>query len=179
MLELALALAAVAALAFLRVQFGPGIDTDNERARRPLTDKEQAFLAQNVHARGEETGVMTRERPSGQMVRVFYRFWQPRTVEDAASGARGVVVVLHGLNSHSARNGSFMVEVLRSGFVVAGFDHEGMGRTDGRHGFFNDGQQLVADAIAFVRLVRTKYPGLKVFLHGGWVSFFVLAIRFV
>lgn len=162
---LALLVIGAAALA-TRHLFGPGIDAADERARLPLTAREQAFLTANVHARGEETGFMPRPRPSGQTARVFYRFWLPKHV-DAAESAKGVVVVLHGLNSHSARNGNFMVEVLASGFIVAGLDHEGMGRSDGRHGFFSDGQCLVDDAIAFVKLVKDKFPGQKVFLHGG------------
>jgi acylglycerol lipase len=146
--------------------FGPGVDAADERARRSLTAREQSFLREHVHARGEETGFLTRPRPGGQRARIFYRFWLPKHVE-AAERARGVVVVLHGLNSHSARNGNFMVEVLRSGFVVAGLDHEGMGRSDGRHGFFPDGQALIDDAVTFVQLVKDKFPGQKVFLHGG------------
>lgn len=152
----------VTALA-VRALFGPGVEPAGGRALLPLSAKERAFLVQHVSERGEETGFMARPRAGGQSARVFYRLWLPRSHAEP----RGVVVVLHGLNSHSARNGSFMVEVLQSGFVVAGLDHEGMGRSDGRHGFFADGQELLDDAAAFVELVKGKFPGQKVFLHGG------------
>lgn len=147
--------------------FGPGIDSHNPRASRPLTAFEEHFLSEHVARGVEETGFLSRPRPRRQVARVFFRFWLPRHL-DAPAGAKGVVVVLHGMNSHSARNNTFMVELLRAGFIIAGLDHEGMGRSDGRHGYFTSVQHLADDAIAFVEHVKEKYKGHKVFLHGGY-----------
>ncbi|RLN44452.1 hypothetical protein BBJ28_00006126 [Nothophytophthora sp. Chile5] len=152
-------------LAGVLALFGPGIDPHNPRKSAPHTPSHQSFLLTHVHERGEETGLLQRTRPDGALVQLFYRFWLPRHLDDARE-ARGIVVVLHGVNSHSARNNSFMVEVLQHGFVVAGLDHEGMGRSDGRHGYFTSVDHLVDDAIAFVELVKAKYPGQKVSLGG-------------
>jgi hypothetical protein len=156
-------------IATLLVLFGPGIDRENTRRAAPHTSSHQEFLLAHVRNGHEESGLMERPRPNGQLVRLFYRFWQPKHLASAQE-ARAVVVVLHGVNSHSARNNKFMVETLQHDFLVAGMDHEGMGRSDGRHGYFSSVDVLVDDAIAFVELVKAKYPAKKVFLLGAYVG---------
>ncbi|KAF1786480.1 Alpha/Beta hydrolase fold [Phytophthora cactorum] len=153
-------------IATLMTIFGPGIDRQNTRRGAPHAASHQEFLLAHVLAGNEESGLMERPRPNGEIVRLFYRFWLPRHL-DSTKDAKAVVVVLHGVNSHSARNSTFMVEVLQHGFLVAGMDHEGMGRSDGRHGYFSSVGMLVDDAIAFVDLVKAKYPHKKVFLLGA------------
>lgn len=155
-----------ACIATLLIVFGHGIDHQNTRRGAPHTSSHQEFLLAHVRAGIEESGLMERPRPNEQLVRLFYRFWLPKNL-DTAKDAKAVVVVLHGINSHSARNNKFMIEVLEHGFVVAGMDHEGMGRSDGRHGYFSSVHTLVDDAIAFVDLVKAKYPQKKVFLFGA------------
>ncbi|KAE9062682.1 hypothetical protein PF010_g29299 [Phytophthora fragariae] len=155
-----------ACVATLMTLFGPGIDRQNTRRGAPHTASYQEFLLTHVHAGSEESGLLERPRPNGGLVRLFYRFWLPKHL-GSAKDARAVVIVLHGVNSHSGRNNKFMVEVLQHGFLVAGLDHEGMGRSDGRHGYFSSVGMLVDDAMAFVDLVKAKYPGKKVFLLGG------------
>lgn len=156
-------------IATLMMLFSPGIDRQNTRRWAPHTASHQEFLLAHVHTGSEESGLMERPRPNGELVRLFYRFWLPRHL-DSATDVKAMVVVLHGVNSHSARNNKFMVEVLQQGFLVAGMDHEGMGRSDGRHGYFSSVHTLVDDAIAFVDLVKAKYPGKKVFLLGACVA---------
>ncbi|KAG7396562.1 hypothetical protein PHYBOEH_002127 [Phytophthora boehmeriae] len=153
-------------LATLFTLFGPGVDPQNTRRGAPHISSHQQFLITHIRSGHEETGLLERSRPNGELLRLFYRFWLPKHL-DSAKDARAVVVVLHGVNSHSARNNSFMVEVLQHGFLVAGIDHEGMGRSDGRHGFFSSVDALVDDAIAFVEMVKARYPGKKVFLLGA------------
>jgi hypothetical protein len=150
----------------LLMLFGHGIDRQNKRRGSPHTSSHQEFLLNHVHAGVEESGLIERPRPNGEIVRLFYRFWLPKDL-DSAKDAKAVVVALHGVNSHSARNNKFMIEVLQHGFVVAGMDHEGMGRSDGRHGYFSSVHTLVDDAIAFVDLVKAKHPRKKVFLFGA------------
>lgn len=161
----AAALVVAGALILLKL-FGPGIDVHNPRTLHPLTEIELKFLNDHIARASEETGYLPRPRSRNQVVRIFYRFWLPKHL-DTYEAARGVVVVLHGMNSHSARNNTFMVELLQSGFVIAGIDHEGMGRSDGRHGYFSSVHDLAEDAIEFVKMVKEKYKGQKVFLHGG------------
>ncbi|TDH69564.1 hypothetical protein CCR75_002553 [Bremia lactucae] len=146
--------------------FGPGIDRHNPRRGAPHSASHQEFLLTHVRVGNEETGLLERPRYNGETIRLFYRFWLPRHL-DSAKDSKAIVVVLHGVNSHSARSNKFMVEVLQHGFLVAGVDHEGMGRSDGRHGYFSSVEKLVDDAIAFVELVKAKYPDKKVFLLGA------------
>lgn len=158
------------------VMFGGGIDSHNPRALFPLRTIEKEFLEQYVADGKEETGYLHRPRDGSktirknQLVKIFYRYWHPKHLSgDKVNNAKGVVVVLHGLNSHSARNNTFMVELLHSGFVIAGLDHEGFGRSDGRHGYFENLHHMADDVIALIQEVRAKYKGRKVFLHGGYV----------
>ena len=159
----------VTLVALLFLCFRAGIDSENTRRGAPHTLSHRNFLLAHVFAGNEESGLLERRRANNDLVRLFYRFWLPRHLSSAAD-AKAVVIVLHGVNSHSARNNKFMVEVLQHGFVVAGIDHEGMGRSDGRHGYFSSVHTLVDDAIAFVALVKNKYPGKKVFLLGAYVA---------
>ncbi|KAI9907354.1 hypothetical protein PsorP6_016132 [Peronosclerospora sorghi] len=154
------------AIATLLILFSPGIDRHNTRRGAPHSISHREFLLAHVHGGHEETGLLERPRPNGELVRLFYRFWLPKHLESYLD-AKAVVVVLHGVNSHSARSSNFMVEVLQRGFLVAGIDHEGMGRSDGRHGYFASVHTLVDDAIAFIELVKHKYAGKKVFLLGA------------
>ncbi|GLE02437.1 hypothetical protein PINS_up011275 [Pythium insidiosum] len=154
-------------VASLYVFFGPGIEPAPRRVALPLRDVEKQFLADHVANGVEETGFLERPRAGGRSAKIFYRYWNPKCMEQSGGDAKGVLVVLHGLNSHSARNNTFMVEVLASGFVVAGIDHEGFGRSDGRHGYFESVEHLVDDAIAFIKLTRDKYKGRKLFVQGG------------
>ncbi|KAJ0406940.1 hypothetical protein ATCC90586_000201 [Pythium insidiosum] len=151
----------------LYVFFGPGIEPAHRRVALPLRDVEKQFLADHVADGVEETGFLERPRAGGRLAKIFYRYWHPKRMAEAGGDAKGVLVVLHGLNSHSARNNTFMVEVLASGFIVAGMDHEGFGRSDGRHGYFESVDHLVDDAIAFIQLTRDKYKGRKLFVQGG------------
>ncbi|TMW59973.1 hypothetical protein Poli38472_000015 [Pythium oligandrum] len=161
--------ALLALVAGLFALYGPGVDTHNPRLKHPMRDVEKKFLQDHVAGGKEEIGFLQCPRPRNRKIKIFYRFWHPKHLEDdaQASNARGVVVVLHGLNSHSARNNTFMVELLQSGFVIAGIDHEGFGRSDGRHGYFESIHHLTDDAIELIKLTREKYKGRKVFLHGG------------
>ncbi|CEG47985.1 phosphatidylinositol 3kinase tor2 [Plasmopara halstedii] len=146
--------------------FGPGIDRRNTRRWLPHAASHQEFLLAHVRIGNEESGFFERPRPNGETIRLFYRIWLPKHLE-SAKDARAIVIMLHGVNSHSARNNKFMVEVLQHSFLVAGMDHEGMGRSDGRHGYFSSVDVLVDDAIAFVELIKNMYSHKKVFLLGA------------
>ncbi|DAZ96988.1 TPA: hypothetical protein N0F65_011903 [Lagenidium giganteum] len=148
--------------------FGPGIDAHNPRAELPLTDIEKRFLQEHVANAREETGYITRPRAKGQSVKLFYRIWFPKRITDGDfRAAKGIVVVLHGMNTHSARNRQLVTELLHDGFIIASIDHEGYGRSDGRHGYFASIHDLVDDAIEYIKFIRGKYPEQKVFVKGG------------
>ena len=166
-----LAIALSASIGLTLLCFGPHGDSENERVKYPLRAAEQAFLKENVADGKEETGFLLRVRSKTRVVRLFYRYWHPKDAADAmASNARGVVVMLTGINTHSGRNGFFARPLLENGFVVAGMDYEGFGRSDGRHGYFESIDHLVDDVVEFIRQTRDKYKGRKVFLHGGYAE---------
>jgi acylglycerol lipase len=162
------AFAAAGAFA-LYILFGPGIDKENPRAKMPLSEEERAFLEKYTAKGEEETGYMHRSRPNNEVVKIFYRFWHPKIFEsnDSSNKIKGVIVLLHGMHTHSGRMNHFVKELLEKGYVIAAIDHEGMGRSDGRHGYFSNFDHLVEDAIAFIELTKKKYEGHKTFLKGG------------
>lgn len=54
----------------------------------------------------------------------------------------------------------------RAGFAVFALDYEGMGRSDGLHGYVPDFNKMVEDALEYFIEVRGQYPKLKTFLMG-------------
>lgn len=154
---------------YLWLQFGPGIDIRHAQSHFPLSESELTFIKTYVAAGSEITGVMERVRSRKQMVRIFYRIWIPNNIP-SPNDAVAVVVYLHGLNSHSGRNDPMSRELLENNFIVAKLDHEGFGRSGGRHGYFESVNDLAEDVIAFITDIRSRYKGKKVFLEGMYVD---------
>lgn len=90
----------------------------------------------------------------------------------ALPGARGVLMICHGLVDHAGRYRRFANEMSKQGFEVYAHDHRGHGRTkapDAPLGRFawKDGVSLViADVMAMRRMVGERHPGLPVILFG-------------
>jgi alpha-beta hydrolase superfamily lysophospholipase len=80
--------------------------------------------------------------------------------------ARGVLLVLHGLNDHS---GNFLLEGLpgltAAGWRVVAYDHRGFGRSPNR-GIWAGDATLAEDARGAVAALRARHPGLPVALVG-------------
>eukprot|EP01063_Lacrimia_lanifica_P018666 TRINITY_DN25577_c0_g1_i1.p1 TRINITY_DN25577_c0_g1~~TRINITY_DN25577_c0_g1_i1.p1 ORF type:complete len:361 (+),score=126.15 TRINITY_DN25577_c0_g1_i1:97-1083(+) len=112
-----------------------------------------------------------------------------------AAGAKGVVLVVHGISSHICfdwlrkttyrdgaegydgasfhepqYSGSWVERLNAEGYVVAGMDLQSYGLSEGaggHRGYFTAFDDLVADMVQFRREVTRAHPGLPVCLLGG------------
>jgi acylglycerol lipase len=93
-------------------------------------------------------------------VKIFTREWQP------AGEPRGAVVISHGLNAHSGLYEWAAQQFTSSGLVVYALDHRGRGRSEGERFFVKKFADWTKDLATFIDIVKTREPGLPVFLLG-------------
>jgi alpha-beta hydrolase superfamily lysophospholipase len=91
---------------------------------------------------------------------IFTRCWRP------AGKPRGVVVIAHGFNSHSGRYVDVAERFVEAGLAVYALDHRGRGRSEGERFHVDKFSDYVDDLATFIKRVKTREPGLPVFLLG-------------
>ena len=91
---------------------------------------------------------------------IFVRSWQP------VASARGVVVICHGVNSHSGYYTWTAEQLVSSGLAVYALDLHGRGRSDGERFYLDKISDYVHDVHAVVSLAKSRNSGLPVFLLG-------------
>ena len=73
--------------------------------------------------------------------KLFGQWWKPQEI-------RAVIVLVHGMGSHSGRYSSFVVpEFIDKGFAVISFDHFGHGHSEGKRGTC-PGYEAVLDSVS-------------------------------
>jgi alpha-beta hydrolase superfamily lysophospholipase len=97
---------------------------------------------------------------TGDGLGISYRVWRP------ATDVRGVVVIVHGFNSHSGYYAWAAGQFGAAGLAAYALDLRGRGQSDGERFFVETFADYVADVAAFVTLVKSREPGLPVFLLG-------------
>src|SRR6478736_9988008 len=93
-------------------------------------------------------------------LKITVRSWQP------GGKARGVVAIVHGFNSHSGHYFWVADQLTASGFAVYALDLRGRGKSDGERFYVESFKDYVSDVATFVTLVKSREPGLPVFLLG-------------
>jgi acylglycerol lipase len=103
---------------------------------------------------------MTEETFEGKGgLKVFMRSWRPGT-------PRAVVVLVHGFKAHSGLYEWTAEQLVEHGFAVYALDHRGHGRSEGERLYVDKFADYVDDVHTFVRLAKSREPGLPVFLLG-------------
>ena len=97
---------------------------------------------------------------SGNGPKIFVRSWQP------ATAARAVVVICHGVKSHSGYYFWAAAQLVADGHAVYALDLRGRGRSEGERFYLERFQDYLDDVHAAVSLARSREPGLPVFLLG-------------
>ena len=92
-------------------------------------------------------------------INIFVRSWSPPS-------PRGVVVICHGVNSHSGQYLWTGEQLTARGFAVFALDLRGRGRSEGVRFYVDDVADYVSDVAATVALAKSRQPGLPVFLLG-------------
>lgn len=91
---------------------------------------------------------------------IFVRAWQP------VAGARGVVVICHGVNSHSGYYTWAAEQFVSAGLAVYALDLHGRGQSDGERFYLDKISDYVHDVHAVVSLAKSRNAGLPLFLLG-------------
>ena len=91
---------------------------------------------------------------------IFFRSWRP------AGTPRGVVVIVPGFNAHSGYYAWVAQQFVADGLAVYALDLRGRGKSDGERFYVEKFDDYVSDVTGFVTLVKTREPGLRVYLLG-------------
>jgi alpha-beta hydrolase superfamily lysophospholipase len=91
---------------------------------------------------------------------MYSKAWQP------AGNAKGVVCLVHGVGEHIGRYQPDGEALAAGGYILAGFDQRGFGRSQGKRGHTPSLEAYFDDIDAFLREVARRYPGLPRFLYG-------------
>jgi alpha-beta hydrolase superfamily lysophospholipase len=91
---------------------------------------------------------------------IFFRSWRP------AARPRGVVVIVHGFNSHSGQYLWVAEQFVSRGLAVYALDQRGRGKSDGERFYVEKFDDYVADVTTFVKLTKSREPALPVFVLG-------------
>ena len=93
-------------------------------------------------------------------LRIFTRSWRPE------GPPRGVIILVHGFNSHSGYYLWAAEQLLASGLAVYALDLRGRGKSDGERYYIDKFSEYQSDVDALVRLARTRDAGLPMFMLG-------------
>jgi len=91
---------------------------------------------------------------------IFFRSWHPPGPPSA------LVVICHGVNSHSGQYEWTARQLADNGFVVYALDLRGRGKSSGERFYVEDIEEYVGDLATLVDLAKTREPDLAVFLLG-------------
>lgn len=91
---------------------------------------------------------------------IFFRAWQPE------ERGRGAVVIVHGFNAHSGHYQWVAEQLVKTRLAVYALDLQGRGKSEGERFYVEKFADYVGDLAAFVELVKSREPGLPVFLMG-------------
>ncbi len=93
-------------------------------------------------------------------LRIFTRSWRPE------GPPRGVIILVHGFNSHSGYYLWAAEQLLASGLAVYALDLRGRGKSDGERYYIDKFAEYQSDVDALVKLARTRDAGLPLFMLG-------------
>jgi acylglycerol lipase len=139
------------------------LDTKNQLCLAPGLDM-ASWLSHNlpVILPGRTTGDtnVQEEYFEGTGGRIFTRTWRP------AGKPRGVVVIVHGFNSHSGRYAWVAEQFVANDLAVYALDLRGRGKSDGERFYVQSFSEYVSDVAMTVQRAKTGDPGLPIFLLG-------------
>ena len=97
---------------------------------------------------------------SAKGLKIFVRSRAPE------SAPRAVIVICHGVNSHSGQYLWAGEQFASAGYAVFALDLRGRGRSDGERFYVEDVADYVSDVANTIALAKSRYPGLPLYLLG-------------
>lgn len=83
-----------------------------------------------------------------------------------AAAPRAILVICHGVNSHSGQYRWPIQQFAGRGLAVYALDLRGRGRSEGERFYIESVAEYVADLAMTIRLAKRRHPGLPVYLLG-------------
>src|SRR4051794_27341554 len=93
-------------------------------------------------------------------LKIFTRTWLPE------ENAKGVIVIVHGLNSHSGYYQWVAGQFTDQGYGVYALDLQGRGQSEGERFYVESIYNFVNDVDTLVETAKASHPGLPVFMLG-------------
>jgi len=106
----------------------------------------------------EKLRVSTFTNNQGQ--HIYYRNWLTN------SKPKGIVLIVHGFNSHSEYYQNFAGQLSDNDFEVYAIDLPGRGLSDGERYYIADYKEIIEDIDQLVGVATAPYPTLPLFLFG-------------
>jgi alpha-beta hydrolase superfamily lysophospholipase len=97
---------------------------------------------------------------TGDGLEMYAKAWEP------AGKARGLVCLLHGVGEHIGRYQAVGEALAMAGYILAGFDQRGFGRSGGRKGHVDSLDVYFDDIDLFLAETAKRFPGIPSFLYG-------------
>jgi len=92
---------------------------------------------------------------------LFARSWRPE-----GQPPRALIVIAHGVLSHSGYYEWAAQQLVTAGFAVYALDHRGRGQSEGERWFVESVDDYAADLATFIQIAKGQEPGLPTFLLG-------------
>src|SRR5688500_10245916 len=93
-------------------------------------------------------------------LRIASRSWRPE------SAVRGIVILIHGFNSHSGYMAWPAEQFAANGLAAFALDLRGRGRSEGERFYVEHFSDFLGDVDKLVEIARTESPGLPVYVLG-------------
>ncbi|TWR26327.1 lysophospholipase [Mucilaginibacter pallidiroseus] len=91
---------------------------------------------------------------------VYYRNWVPE------GKPKGIILIIHGLNSHGGYYQNFAAQLRENGFEVYAIDLAGRGRSEGERYYIADYHDVFADIDLLMNIASSACPLKPIFLFG-------------
>lgn len=105
---------------------------------------------------------------------IFYRNWR------TGNRPKGIVLIIHGLNSHSGYYQNFALQLNEENYEAYAFDLQGRGNSEGERYYISDYTEIIADIDLLADIIQTAHPNIPLFLFGhsaGGVFAAIYAIK--
>lgn len=101
-------------------------------------------------------------------LKLYYQSWQPQhqTQANTYPCSRAIVILLHGLGSHSGRFNNIVQYLVPAGYIVYALDLRGHGRSSGLRGHLNDWSEYRADLSRFLQVIDGQCSNCPRFVLG-------------
>jgi alpha-beta hydrolase superfamily lysophospholipase len=97
-------------------------------------------------------------------IKIATRTWRPQ------GAVRGIMVLVHGFNSHSGYFAWAAERFAADGFAAYALDHRGRGKSEGERFYVDKFSDWLADVDKLVGIARTENPNVPVYMLGHSVG---------